>query len=92
MPTRTRNHDWLALTVEDPLDPELPICDPHHHLWDLRPERIAPRYLLDEIVDAVSASYTVLWNSFKRLTPGCSAEEKAKLFHDTAARVYRLPG
>ena len=32
-------------------------------------------------VDAVSASYTVLWNSFKRLA----------LFHDTAARVYRLP-
>jgi predicted TIM-barrel fold metal-dependent hydrolase len=43
-------------------------------------------------VDAVSCSYTVLWNSFKRLTAGCSAAEKAKLFHDTAARVYRLPG
>ena len=41
-------------------------------------------------VDAVSASYTVLWNSFKRLTAGCSAEDKARLFHDTAARVYRL--
>ena len=35
-------------------------------------------------------SYTVLWNSFKRLTAGCSAGDKAKLFHDTAARVYRL--
>jgi len=42
-------------------------------------------------VDAVSCSYTVLWNSFKRLTSGYSAGEKAKLFHDTAARVYRLP-
>jgi len=41
-------------------------------------------------VDAVSASYTVLWNSFKWLTAGCSAEDKARLFHDTAARVYRL--
>ena len=41
-------------------------------------------------VDAVSCSYTVLWNSFKRLTAGYSAAEKAKLFHDTAARVYRL--
>jgi len=42
-------------------------------------------------VDAVSASYTVLWNSFKRLTSECSAAEKAKLFHDTAAPLYRLP-
>ncbi len=43
-------------------------------------------------VDAVSCSYTVLWNSFKRLTAKYSAEEKAKLYHDTAARVYRLTG
>jgi hypothetical protein len=20
--------------IEEPLDTELPICDPHHHLWD----------------------------------------------------------
>ena len=41
-------------------------------------------------VDKVSCSYVVLWNSFKRLTSGFSAAERAKLFHDTAARVYRL--
>ena len=41
-------------------------------------------------VDKASCSYTVLWNAFKRLTSGYSADEKAKLFHDTAARVYRL--
>jgi L-fuconolactonase len=28
------NDAWLALTPEEPLEPELPICDPHHHLWD----------------------------------------------------------
>jgi predicted TIM-barrel fold metal-dependent hydrolase len=43
-------------------------------------------------VDKVTCSYPVLWNSFKRLAAGCSASEKAKLFHDTAARVYRLQG
>src|SRR2546426_721455 len=208
MTVRSKNHDWLALTVEDPLDPDLPICDPHHHLWDLQPARVAPRYLLDEIVadagaghqipdvtslarafpgttiilnhfggplgigpyagrakdifaewrksiselatcpnvvaklgginmeingfgwherprppesrelaeatrhyyeftierfgvdrcmfesnfpvDKASCSYTVLWDSFKRLTSGFSAAERTKLFHDTAARVYRL--
>ena len=26
------NDDWPALTVEEALDPGLPICDPHHHL------------------------------------------------------------
>jgi predicted TIM-barrel fold metal-dependent hydrolase len=41
-------------------------------------------------VDKVSCSYHVLWNSFKRLSAGYSANEKAALFHDTAARVYRL--
>jgi predicted TIM-barrel fold metal-dependent hydrolase len=41
-------------------------------------------------VDKESCSYNVLWNSFKRLTSAYSADEKAKLYHDTAARVYRL--
>jgi predicted TIM-barrel fold metal-dependent hydrolase len=41
-------------------------------------------------VDKVSCSYAVLWNAFKRMTTNCTASEKAALFHDTAARVYRL--
>ncbi len=41
-------------------------------------------------VDMVSCSYNVLWNSFKRLVADASADEKARLFHDTAHRVYRL--
>jgi len=24
---------WIAQVREEPLEPELPICDPHHHLW-----------------------------------------------------------
>jgi len=41
-------------------------------------------------VDKASCSYNVLWNSFKRIAAGASAAEKAFVFHDTAARVYRL--
>jgi L-fuconolactonase len=41
-------------------------------------------------VDRVSASYRVLWNSFKRIAAGFSSSEKAALFHDTAVRVYGL--
>jgi len=41
-------------------------------------------------VDKASCSYTVLWNSFKRVSQGFGENERAALFHDTAARVYRL--
>ena len=41
-------------------------------------------------VDKQSCSYPVLWNSFKKIAAGCSASEKAALFHDNAVRVYRV--
>src|SRR5881296_2392458 len=64
MPTPSKNHDWLAKTVEAPLDPALPICDPHHHLWDLQPARVAPRYQLDEIQADVGAGHNVVSTVF----------------------------
>ena len=41
-------------------------------------------------VDQLSCSYVVLWNAFKRLTEGFSADDKAALFSGTATRIYRL--
>jgi predicted TIM-barrel fold metal-dependent hydrolase len=41
-------------------------------------------------VDKLSCSYGVLWNAFKRIGARFSREERSALFHDTAARVYRL--
>lgn len=61
--------------------------------FDYAIEKFGPRRAMFESnfpVDKLSCSYTVLWNSFKRLAEGFSADEKAALFHDTAARVYRL--
>lgn len=43
-------------------------------------------------VDRASCSYAVLWNAFKRIAAGFAEDEKAAMFHDTAARVYRLAG
>jgi predicted TIM-barrel fold metal-dependent hydrolase len=40
--------------------------------------------------DKVSFSYNVMYNAFKRLTRGYSDAERAAMFHDTAARVYRI--
>ena len=44
-------------------------------------------------VDKRGAGYVVLWNAFKRIAAdgGYSAAEKRDLFHDSAARAYRLP-
>ena len=53
-------NDWLGLTQEEVLEPELPICDPHHHLWDQRPERIPyQRYLLPELLADVNQGHNV---------------------------------
>jgi predicted TIM-barrel fold metal-dependent hydrolase len=41
-------------------------------------------------VDKVSYAYTVVFNAFKRLSKNYSPDERAALFHDTAARVYRI--
>ncbi len=41
-------------------------------------------------VDRGTCSYDVLWNAFKRLAAGYSADEKTALFSGTARRVYRL--
>ena len=53
-------NDWLALTEEPSLEPEIPICDPHHHFWDFRPERIPyPRYLLHELLADINSGHNV---------------------------------
>ena len=53
-------NDWLALTPEPALEPEIPICDPHHHFWDFRTARIPyPRYLLHELVDDITGGHNV---------------------------------
>ena len=41
---------------ETPLEPELPICDPHHHLWE-RPPR---DYLLDELLQDLRSGHNVV--------------------------------
>ena len=41
-------------------------------------------------VDKRGAGYTVLWNAYKRIAANYSEAEKLDLFHDTAARAYRI--
>ena len=56
--------DWLGQVKEQIIDPALPICDPHHHLWD----HPGSRYLIDEIsadvMDSGSESHNVVSTVF----------------------------
>jgi predicted TIM-barrel fold metal-dependent hydrolase len=53
-------NDWLALTSEPTLEPEIPICDPHHHFWDFRTARIPhQRYLLHELAADINSGHNV---------------------------------
>src|SRR5437868_13658773 len=53
-------NDWLALTQEPTLEPEIPICDPHHHFWDFRIARIPyQRYLLHELIADIRGGHDV---------------------------------
>ncbi|MDH4148377.1 MAG: amidohydrolase, partial [Acidimicrobiia bacterium] len=55
--------DWLDLTVEEALEPELEIVDPHHHLW---PEAVRnwPRYDLDDLRVDTGAGHNVVATVF----------------------------
>lgn len=48
------DEEWLALHKEEVLDPELPIVDPHHHLWD----RTAP-YLATELANDLRCGHNI---------------------------------
>jgi predicted TIM-barrel fold metal-dependent hydrolase len=54
-----RNTKEAAMATPSPteeiLEPELPICDPHHHLWDFP----TSRYLLPELLADVQSGHNV---------------------------------
>jgi L-fuconolactonase len=50
---------WLARVIEEPLDPELPIIDPHHHLWNRGGD-----YFVDELLADLTAGHRVVATVF----------------------------
>ncbi|MGE4239304.1 amidohydrolase family protein [Ramlibacter sp.] len=44
--------DWLALHTEPALEPDLPIVDAHHHLWDAP----RPKYMYEDMRRDIAAS------------------------------------
>lgn len=64
MGAHSKNQAWLSKVVEEALEPDLPICDPHHHLWDQRAGAEQPRYLLDEMLDDLAGGHNVVSTVF----------------------------
>lgn len=48
--------DWLELHHEDIIDPNRPVIDAHHHLWD----RVGARYMFDEITDDMATGHNIV--------------------------------
>src|SRR5712671_7010339 len=51
---------WLDRRHEPILDPDLPIVDPHHHLWD----RENWRYLLDDLLADTNSGHNIVATVF----------------------------
>src|ERR1700744_5357193 len=52
--------DWLARRTEALLEPDLPIVDPHHHLW----ERPGWRYMLDDLLADTNSGHNIVATVF----------------------------
>ena len=57
MPIR---EDWLSQVQEEILEPDLPIVDPHHHLWD-RPDS---RYMIDDLQTDIESGHNIISTVF----------------------------
>ncbi len=64
MGRQSNNAAWLSLRQEEVLEADLPICDPHHHLWEQRPGAVQERYLLDELEDDIAEGHNIVSTVF----------------------------
>jgi predicted TIM-barrel fold metal-dependent hydrolase len=67
--------DWLDRRKEPILEPELPIIDPHHHLWD----RPGWRYLLDDLLADTNSGHNILATVFVQARAFHKADGPAEL-------------
>ncbi len=53
-------NDWLSRRTEAILEPDLPIIDPHHHLWE-RPDWV---YMLDDLLADMNSGHNIIATVF----------------------------
>ena len=74
----TDRDTWLAQVVEQTIEPERPIVDPHHHLW-----HHDPPYLLADLWADTGSGHNIEQTVFI----DCSAE-----YHDSGPAALRPVG
>ncbi len=93
--------EWLSQTQESTLEPDLPICDPHHHFWVHRPEPPAyQQYLLADLAADINSGHNVRSTVFiearseyrtegpEELRPVGEVEFVQKLADESASGAY----
>src|SRR5258706_10668770 len=60
LPPNPIRQDWLKRHKEPILEPDLPIIDPHHHLW----QRPGWRYLLDDLLLDTNSGHNIVATVF----------------------------
>jgi len=75
--------DYSSTTIAAAWQPWIDVC-----IEEFGPERCM--FESNFPVDGASCSYRVLWNTFKRLTNGCSSTDKSLVFHRTSTKFYGI--
>jgi len=92
------NHDaWLAQVSEEILEPDLPIIDPHHHLW---PDMLGHVYNVDEFATDTGSGHNIIGSVFMECGAAYreTGPELERSLGETeyvlrqAARVRDIPG
>ena len=83
---------WLDRTIEPALEPELAICDPHHHLWEF-PTSV---YLVNELLEDLGGGHNVVKTVYVECNENYRNEGPAALlpvgeteFVDQATRQFQ---
>jgi predicted TIM-barrel fold metal-dependent hydrolase len=72
-------HDWTAQSIRPLVLATIEIFGPERCL-----------FASNFPVDKLASDYDAIWQAFDEITADFSADERRKLFHDNAARLYRL--
>ena len=58
------NEEWLEKVVEEVIEPELPIIDPHHHLWNTGNTHVDKPYMAEELILDLDSGHNILATVF----------------------------
>ena len=81
-----RHYDWLNQVKEEIIDPQLPIIDPHHHLWN-GDDQLAGSfpYLIEHLNEDTFSGHNIVGTIFMECAAGyySNGEEKYKPVGET---------